>query len=79
VRGYKFSSQGGALKISKEGMVVLKEEMSGGLYRLVGNMEISGAARGATTSDSNKRHVVRRKQVTFASSVEHSSDLGGLS
>ena len=78
-RGYRYSSQGGALKVSKGAMVVLKGEMSGGLYRLVGKVQIDGAAREATTSDSSKRHAVGRKWVTFASGVEGGGDLGRLS
>ena len=78
VRGYRYSSQGGALKVSKGVVVVLKEKMSGGLYRLVGKVLMGGAARKATTTNSSKRHVVRRKPVTFAS-VEGGGDLGGLS
>ena len=53
--------------------------MSGGLYRIVGNVQMGRATRGATTSDSSKRHIARRKWVTFASSVEGGDDLGELS
>ena len=78
-RGDRYSSQGGALKVSKGAMVVLKGEMSGGLYRLVGKVQTGGAIREATTSNSSKRHVARRKRVMFASSVKGGGDLGGLS
>jgi len=67
------------LKVSKGAAVVLKGEMSGGLYGHVGRVQMGGAVREATTSDLSKRHVVRRKRVTFTSSVEGGSDLGKLS
>ena len=69
-RGYQYSSQGGALKVSKGAMVVLIGEMFRGLYRLVGNVQAGGAAGRATISDSSDRQVVRRKRVTFASSAK---------
>ena len=64
-RGYLYSSQGRALKVSKGAVLVLKGEMSKGLYRLVGNMQMGGATKEATTIDSRKRHAARRKRVTF--------------
>jgi len=60
-------------------MIVLKGEMFKGLCRLVGNVQMGGATRGATISDSSRRHIARRKQVTFACSVEGGIDFGGLS
>jgi len=39
-RGYRYSSQGGALKVSKEAVTILKGEMFGGLYGLVGNVQM---------------------------------------
>ena len=60
-------------------MVVLKGEMFRGLYRLVGNVQIDGAAGTATTSDSSRRQVARRKRVTFASSTKGYDDRTGSS
>jgi len=42
-RDYWYSSQGGALKVSKEAMLVIKGETPGGLYRLIGNDHKDGA------------------------------------
>jgi len=53
-RGDWFSYQGEALKVSKGAMVVLKAEMPEGLYKLVGNVQMGGTTRGATTSDSSR-------------------------
>jgi len=48
------------LKVFKGVVVVLKGEISGGLYRPIGNVQMGGAIRGATTSDTSKRHVAGR-------------------
>jgi len=46
------------------------------LYRLVGDVQMGEAARKATTSDSSKIHLARRKRVMFASSIKGAGDLG---
>jgi len=56
-------------------MVVLKGEMSRGLYKLAGNVQTSGAPGTTTVIDSSKRQVVRRKRVTFHSSAKSCNDL----
>ena len=60
-------------------MVVLKGEMSRGLYKLAGNVQTGGAAGTTTASDTSKRQVVRRKGVTFLSSAKGCNDLSGSS
>jgi len=50
-KGYWYSSQGGVLSIFKGARVVLKGEMSRGLYRLVRDVQIGEAAGTTTTSD----------------------------
>jgi len=37
-KGYRCSSQGGVLNVSNGAMVVLKGEISRGLYQLIGNL-----------------------------------------
>jgi len=56
-----YLSQGEALKASKGIKVVMKEEMYGGLYRLIGNVQMGEAARKAYTSDLCGRYVARSK------------------
>ena len=53
--------QRGALKASKGTKVVMKGEMYGGLYRLIGNLQMGEVARKAYTSDLCGRYVVRSK------------------
>jgi len=74
-KGYRFSSQGEALKVSKGAIVVLKGQMSRCLYRLVENVQMGGAARGAIASDSSEKGVARRKWLMFASSIEGGREL----
>jgi len=69
-RGYQYTSQGEALMVSNGAMVVLRGEMSSGLYRLIGNVHTGGTAGRASTNDSSRRKVTRRKRVTFASPIE---------
>ena len=78
-KGYRYSSQGGVLNVSKGAMVVLKGEISGGLYKLVGNVQMGGVAGRTTASDSSKRQVARMKRVTFVSSAKGCDDLSGSS
>jgi 5'-3' exoribonuclease 2 len=42
-RGYKFTSQGRALKVSKGILVVMKETNFGNLYKMEGNTQINEA------------------------------------
>jgi len=42
---------------------------------LVGNVQTGGATGRATTSDPSRRHTVRIKRVTFASSAKGGDDL----
>jgi len=63
--------------VSKGSTIVLRGEMSRGLYKFIGNMQVSGAARRVSASNSSGRQVVRRKRVMFASSTEKDDDFGG--
>ena len=74
-KGYRYSSQGGGLNVSKGAVVVLNGEMSRGLYKLVGNVQTVGAAGRTTRSDSSERQVARRKWRTFVSSARGYDDL----
>jgi len=79
-RGYRYTSQGGALKVSKGATVVLKREIiSGGLYRRVGNVHMGGTTGRACTSNSSRRKIIRRKQAMFASLVKCGNDQRRLS
>jgi len=60
-------------------MVVLKGEISKGLYRLVGNVQTGGAAGSATISDSSRRQVAGRKRVTLASWTKGGDNHSGSS
>jgi hypothetical protein len=42
-RGYKFTSQGGALKVSKGILVVMKATNIGNLYKMEGSTQINEA------------------------------------
>jgi len=78
-KGYQYSSQGGVWNVSKGDVVVLKGEMSRGLYRLVGNVQMGGAVGRTTASNSSERQVARRMRVTFGSSAKGCDDLSGSS
>ena len=67
------------MKVSKRPIVVLKGEMSGCLYKLVANVQMGGVARRASTSNSSRRQVVRRKLVMFVSTAEGGNDPSGSS
>jgi len=56
-------------------MVVLQEEMSRGLCRLVGKVQAGRATARTNTSDSSERQVARRKRVTLVSSTKGFDDL----
>ena len=67
------------MKVPKGSMIVLKGEIFGGLYRLVGNVQMDGAAGRASISNSSERQAARKKQVVFASSAEGGINHGGSS
>ena len=77
--GYQYSSEGGVLDVSKGALVVLKGEMSRGLYRLIRNVQTGGAGGRTTTSDLSESQVARRKRVTFVSLAEGYDELSGSS
>ena len=77
--GYQYSSEGGVLDVSKGALVVLKGEMSRGLYRLIRNVQTGGAGGRTTTSDLSEGQVATRKRVTFVSSAKGCDNLSGSS
>ena len=54
-RGHRCSSQGGDLKLFKGVMVVFEGEISYDLYRLVREVLVTGAAKGASTTHITER------------------------
>jgi hypothetical protein len=75
LNGYRYSAQGGVLKVSRGAMVVAKGKMSGSLYRLVGKVLTEEAIAEKATNDSSGTLAWKRQTVTFASSNDCGGDL----
>lgn len=76
-RGYLCTLEGGALRVCRGARVVLRGQMMGGVYRLVGRVDTGVARAGVSqASSTNQQRTCSadggawRKRVTFASDVD---------